>query len=155
MIQTRIPQFGWPTIRLRLIFSMFLRAQVRDRRGCVRAWRGGISRDVLLRSIGKHLVFFFPPASQRRRLLHLFTILVRISGESGLLSAWFWGNTCLVLILDCHLFLPFALCFDSPFSPQRPLQRDRRYQCCDDDHDNNGPENRRANHGDVFTRGGR
>ena len=42
-------------------------------------------------SVGKHLVFLLAPASQRRRFLHFFTILIRIPGESGLLSAWFWG----------------------------------------------------------------
>src|SRR6185295_11927671 len=48
--------------------------------------------------------------------------------------------------------IPLILPFTRPFSPQRPLQRDRRNQCCDDNHDNNGAENRRANHGNVFAR---
>src|SRR4029079_5145440 len=94
----------WLAVRSRssLGVAVFLCAQVCDRRGRIGARRSGVSRDVLLRSIGEHLVFFLSPASQRRRLFHLFTILVRISRESGLLSAWLWGNTCLVLVLNCH-----------------------------------------------------
>src|SRR6185369_7045890 len=68
----------WLALRSRssLVFAVFLCAQVCDGRGHVRARRSGIPRDVLLRSIGKHLVFFLAPPSQRRCLLHLFTILI-------------------------------------------------------------------------------
>ena len=88
MIQTRIPRIGWRRPKeSRPISSVLLRTQVCDCRGRIRARRGGISCDVF--SVGKHLVFSLAPASQRRRFLHFFTILIRIPGESGLLSAWF------------------------------------------------------------------
>jgi len=84
---------------------VFLRAQVCDRRGRIRARSGGITRDVLLRSVGEHLVLLLAPATQCGCLLHLLAILIRITCESRLLSTWLWGNTRLVLILgSCHRY---------------------------------------------------
>src|SRR5262245_22467424 len=100
---------------------------------------------MLFRSVAKHSIFLFHPSTQRGRILHFLTILVRITSETRLLPTWFWRNAGLVLVLFyCH-FSPSL--FARSFSSQRPLQSDRCYQCRDDDHDNNCAENRRANHG--------
>ena len=48
-----------------------------------------------------NILFPFFDAAQRRSLFHLLSILIRITGESGLLSARFRGRANFVLILPC------------------------------------------------------
>ena len=71
-----------------LISSVLLRTQVCDVEG---AFVLGVA-DSSRRVVPKHRqtsCSLSAPASQRRRFLHFFTILIRIPGETGLLSAWF------------------------------------------------------------------
>ena len=62
---------------------------VRDGRGRVRARRRSVPGNVLFGGVAKHLVGTLPISTQRGRLLHFLAILIRITGETRLLPAWF------------------------------------------------------------------
>jgi hypothetical protein len=59
---------------------------------------------VLSRLVGEHLVPLLPNAAQRRRVIDLFPVLIRIACETSLLSARFLGRANLMRIFLCsHL----------------------------------------------------
>src|SRR5687767_9527176 len=103
----------------RKVKSVFLRSVLSERpharcRRTIRAWRHGIAADVLLRSIAKHPIPFLPSATQRRRVALFFSILIAITGESGLLSPRFFRRADCVLVLPCS---PCCHC-STPFQPR-------------------------------------
>src|SRR5688500_19783526 len=72
---------------------------------CTRSDRTG-SR-VLPRRVSEHLVRLLARATQRRRVLFLLAILIGITGETGLLSAWFlWRANLVLILLRSHLAIP-------------------------------------------------